>query len=124
MAGQNVLFIMSDEHSRHVLGAYGNGIVKTPHLDRLAGEGTLFENGYANCPICVPSRASFATGRYVHEIGCWDNAIPYTGSPPSFGHRLHEHGHRCDLDRQAALPRQRRSERLRQRDPAAPRAGR
>jgi choline-sulfatase len=44
----------------------------------------------------VPSRASFATGRYVHEIGCWDNAIPYTGSPPSFGHRLHEHGHRCD----------------------------
>ncbi len=96
MAGQNVLFIMSDEHSRHVLGAYGNGIVKTPHLDRLAGEGTLFENGYANCPICVPSRASFATGRYVHEIGCWDNAIPYTGSPPSFGHRLHEHGHRCD----------------------------
>lgn len=96
MAGQNVLFIMSDEHSRHVLGAYGNGIVKTPHLDRLAGEGTLFENAYTNCPICVPSRASFATGRYVHEIGYWDNAFPYAGSPPSFGHRLHEHGHRCD----------------------------
>jgi choline-sulfatase len=96
MAGQNVLFIMSDEHSRHVLGAYGNAIVKTPHLDRLAGEGTLFENAYANCPICVPSRASFTTGRYVHEIGYWDNAFPYTGTPPSFGHRLHEHGHRCD----------------------------
>ena len=96
MAGQNVLFIMSDEHSRHVLGAYGNRIVKTPNLDRLAAEGTLFENAYANCPICVPSRASFATGRYVHEIGYWDNAFPYTGTPPSFGHRLHEHGHRCD----------------------------
>jgi choline-sulfatase len=96
MAGQNVLFIMSDEHSRHVLGAYGNPVVKTPNLDRLAAEGTMFENAYANCPICVPSRASFATGRYVHEIGYWDNAFPYTGSPPSFGHRLHEHGHRCD----------------------------
>jgi choline-sulfatase len=96
MAGQNVLFIMSDEHSRHVLGAYGNPIVKTPNLDRLGAEGTLFENAYANCPICVPSRASFATGRYVHEIGYWDNAFPYTGSPPSFGHRLHEAGHRCD----------------------------
>jgi choline-sulfatase len=96
MAGQNVLFIMSDEHSRHVLGAYGNTVVKTPNLDRLAAEGTVFENAYANCPICVPSRASFATGRYVHEIGYWDNAFPYTGTPPSFGHRLHEHRHRCD----------------------------
>jgi choline-sulfatase len=96
MAGQNVLFIMSDEHSRHVLGAYGNRIVKTPNLDRLAAQGTLFENAYTNCPICVPSRASFATGRYVNEIGYWDNAFPYTGTPPSFGHRLHEHGHRCD----------------------------
>jgi choline-sulfatase len=96
MAGQNVLFIMSDEHSRHVLGSYGNKVVQTPHLDRLAAEGTSFENAYANCPICVPSRASFATGRYVHEIGYWDNAFPYTGTPPSFGHRLHEHGHRCD----------------------------
>ena len=124
MAGQNVLFIMSDEHSRHVLGAYGNRVVRTPNLDRLAAEGTLFENAYANCPICVPSRASFATGRYVHEIGYWDNAFPYTGTPPSLGHRLHEHGHRCELDRQAALPGQRRSERLRQGDPAAARAGR
>jgi choline-sulfatase len=96
MSGKNVLFIMSDEHSRKVLGAYGNPLVKTPHLDRLAAAGTLFANAYCNCPICVPSRASFATGRYVHEIGYWDNAFPYTGTPPSFGHRLHESGHRCD----------------------------
>jgi len=87
---------MSDEHSRHVLGAYGDPIVKTPNLDRLGAEGTLFENAYANCPICVPSRASFATGRYVHQIGYWDNAFPYTGTPPSFGHRLHQQGHSCD----------------------------
>jgi choline-sulfatase len=92
----NVLFIMSDEHSRRVLGCYGNNIIRTPHLDRLAEQGTLFENAYCNCPICVPSRASFATGRYVHQVGCWDNAIPYTGTPPSFGHRLHDTGHRCD----------------------------
>ncbi len=92
----NVLFIMSDEHSRRVLGCYGNDIIRTPHLDRLAEQGTLFENAYCNCPICVPSRASFATGRYVHQVGCWDNAIPYTGTPPSFGHRLHDTGHRCN----------------------------
>jgi choline-sulfatase len=96
MSGRNVLFIMSDEHSKRVLGSYGNPIIKTPNLDRLAASGTLFENAYCNCPICVPSRASFATGRYVHQIGYWDNAFPYTGTPPSFGHRLHDTGHRCD----------------------------
>ncbi len=96
MQPRNVLFIMSDEHSRRVLGAYGNGIVRTPTLDRLAAGGTLFENAYCNCPICVPSRASFATGRYVHAIRYWDNAFPYRGTPPSWGHRLHDTGHRCD----------------------------
>lgn len=96
MAGHNVLFIMSDEHSRKVLGVYGNPVIQTPVLDRLAAEGTLFENAYCNCPICVPSRASFATGRYVHQIGKWDNAIPYTGEPHSWGHELHDTGHQCD----------------------------
>lgn len=96
MPGHNVVLIMSDEHSRRVLGAYGNAIVRSPHLDALANAGTLFENAYCNCPICVPSRASFATGRYVHTIGYWDNAFPYRGTPPSWGHRLHQTGHRCD----------------------------
>lgn len=96
MTAQNVLFIMSDEHSRKMLGCYGNSYVKTPTLDSLAEQGTVFENAYTNCPICVPSRASFATGRYVHEIGTWDNAMPYTGTPASWGHRLLAAGHTCD----------------------------
>ena len=54
-----------------------------------------FTDAYCNSPICVPSRASFATGRYVHEIRFWDNAIPYNGSRPSWGHRLIEAGHSC-----------------------------
>jgi choline-sulfatase len=96
MPGRNVLFIMSDEHSMRQLGCYGDPLVRTPHMDRLAEEGTLFESAYCNCPICVPSRASFATGCYVHRIGYWDNAFPYTGTPPSWGHRLAATGHRCD----------------------------
>lgn len=96
MSGNNMLFIMSDEHSRRILRCYGNNVVQTPHMDKLAETGTLFENAYTNCPICVPSRASFATGRYVHEIGYWDNAFPYTGNPESWGHRLHQSGYRCD----------------------------
>ncbi len=96
MKPRNILFIMSDEHSRRHLGSYGDPLAKTPNMDALAARGTVFENAYCNCPICVPSRASFATGRYVHEIGTWDNAAPYRGEPPSFGHALKAGGHRCD----------------------------
>ncbi|MDR6756814.1 choline-sulfatase [Mycoplana sp. BE70] len=92
-SANNILVIMADEHAKQVLGAYGNTIVHTPNLDRLASQGTLFENAYCNDPICVPSRASFATGRYVHQTGHWDNARPYTGQEPSWGHRLQQTGH-------------------------------
>ena len=84
----NLLFIMSDEHSVKASGCYGHPIVKTPNIDRLAASGTRFENAYTNCPICTPARAGFATGRYIHEIGNWDNAHPYTGEVPGWGHRL------------------------------------
>ncbi len=94
MKATNVVFIMSDEHSKRVLGCYGHPMVKTPNLDMLAVRGTRFTNAYTNCPICVPARASFATGRYVHDHRCWDNAIAYDGSVPSWGHRLMQQGHR------------------------------
>jgi choline-sulfatase len=96
MPGQNVLFIMSDEHSKRVAGCYGNSIVRTPNIDRLAAEGTRFTSAYCNSPICVPSRASFATGRYVKDIRFWDNGNPYDGSVPGWGHHLKETGHRVD----------------------------
>ena len=93
MKPTNLLFIMSDEHSRRVLGCYGHPMVRTPHLDQLAARGVRFTDAYCNSPICVPSRASFATGRYVHKIRFWDNAFPYDGSIPSWGHRLISAGH-------------------------------
>ena len=95
MRPTNLLIIMSDEHSRRILGCYGHSMVRTPHLDRLAARGVRFADAYCNVPICVPSRACFATGRYIHQIGFWDNAIPYDGSVPSWGHRLIANGHRC-----------------------------
>ncbi len=96
MKPTNLLFILSDEHTRDILGCYGHPMVKTPNLDALAARGTLFSNAYTNCPICVPARASLATGRYVHQIGFWDNGIAYDGSVPSWGHRLKENGHGVD----------------------------
>jgi len=83
---------MNDQHSRNYLGCYGHPIVKTPHLDALAESGTRFTKGYTNSPLCVPARASLATGKYVHDIGFWDNAIAYEGSVPSWGHVLQQAG--------------------------------
>ena len=87
MQQSNLIVILSDEHNPKVAGYAGHPIVKTPNLDRLAARGTRFTSAYTNCPICVPGRASLATGRHVHEHRCWDNAIAYEGAPPSWGHR-------------------------------------
>ncbi len=92
MEPMNFLLLMDDEHTQKILGCYGHPLAKTPNIDELAASGVLFESAYTNCPICVPARASFATGRYVHEIGAWDNAHPYEGKPPSWGHRLQKNG--------------------------------
>lgn len=94
MKPQNLLFIFSDEHNKKVTSAYGHPTIRTPNIDRLAGRGTRFTAAYTNCPICVPARASLATGRYVHDVQCWDNAIAYDGAKPSWGHRLMDQGHR------------------------------
>jgi len=96
MKPKNLLYILSDEHNRDALGCYGHPLVQTPHLDALASRGVRFDAAYANCPICVPSRASLATGRYVHDIGYWDNAFPYEGRVPAWGHRLIAEGHQVD----------------------------
>jgi choline-sulfatase len=96
MRPHNLVVIMSDEHHPRAMGVAGHPFVHTPHLDRLAARGTRFDAAYCNSPICVPSRASFATGRYVHELGSWDNAMAYTGSVPGWGHALQRTGHRVD----------------------------
>jgi len=96
MRPANLLLIMSDEHHPRAMGAAGHPIVRTPNLDRLATGGTRFDAAYCNSPICVPSRASFATGRYVHELGTWDNAMAYDGSVVGWAHALQRSGHRVD----------------------------
>jgi choline-sulfatase len=93
MEAKNLLIIMSDQHSRALMGCYGHPLVRTPNLDALAQRGTRFANCWTPSPVCVPARAAFATGKYVHQIGFWDNADPYDGSEPSWHHRLRAAGH-------------------------------
>lgn len=92
MKPTNTIVLMSDEHASRIMGCAGHPFVQTPNLDRLAARGTRFDAAYTNSPICVPARASFATGKYGHQTGHWDNATPYTGEPKSWGHYLQENG--------------------------------
>lgn len=71
----NILFIMSDDHAAHAIGAYGGRLAAldpTPTLDRLAKEGMLFENAFCTNSICAPSRACVITGQYPHTNGAYD----------------------------------------------------
>ena len=88
----NLLVIMSDEHQARAMGCAAHPFVQTPHLDKLAARGMRFTNAYTPSPICVPARASFATGRHVHKNRLWDNAMPYTGNIPGWGHALQHAG--------------------------------
>ena len=89
---ENLIIIMSDEHQAKALGSVNHPFVKTPNLDKLASTGINFTNAYTPCPICVPARASFATGLPVHKNRLWDNAMPYYGQLPSWGHMLQKVG--------------------------------
>ena len=91
----NFVVIMTDQHSKKMLGCYGNETVQTPNLDKLAAKGVSFTSAYTNSPLCVPARSSFATGRYIHETRCWDNAIAYKGDQKGWQHILPENGHHC-----------------------------
>ncbi len=92
MKKSNLIIIMSDEHQARAIGCVGHPFVQTPNLDALAARGTRFSNAYTPSPICVPARASFATGLYPHQTRLWDNAMPYDGKIRGWGHALQDKG--------------------------------
>ena len=89
----NLLIIMSDEHAPMYSGPYGHSFVQTLHMDRLAEDGVTFNNAYCNSPLCMPSRMSFMTGRYIHKIGAWDNAAPLRPDAVTWAHLLRSVGY-------------------------------
>lgn len=91
---RNLLFVFSDQHARRVAGCYGDPVVSTPNLDRLAGEGCTFDAAYAPSPICVPSRMAMLSGRHPHRTGCWTNDDMLPARVPCWPHALGALGRR------------------------------
>jgi iduronate 2-sulfatase len=79
----NVLFLISDD-LRPELGAYGNPLIKTPNIDRLAARGTRFDRAYAQYPLCNPSRTSLLSGHYPTETGVMDNNKYFRAERPDY----------------------------------------
>ncbi len=77
---KNVVILIGDDHASGVLGCYGNPIVRTPNLDRLASRGTIFTNAYSNAPVCSASRQSLLTGKYPHSTGVTLLTTPFPDS--------------------------------------------
>jgi len=89
----NLLFIFSDQHTQRVSGCYGDKIVQTPNLDRLAVNGVAFDNAYCPSPLCVPSRMSLLSGRYPSEQDVWMNDDFLPSDIPTFAHSLGASGY-------------------------------
>ena len=65
----NILVILTDDQGYHDVSYYGTQDLRTPHIDALTSDGLRFDNFYANCPVCSPTRASLLTGRYPDRVG-------------------------------------------------------
>lgn len=65
----NIVIILTDDMGYGDIGAYGNSLIRTPHIDALANRGLLLTNGYASANVCSPSRAGLLTGRYAIRSG-------------------------------------------------------
>ncbi len=106
----NILFLMPDQHRAQSVGCLGNPEVQTPNLDRLAEEGVLLRNTFANTPVCCPARANLLTGQYTHRNGMVANDLRLRESSVSIAKVLSGAGYRTGfvgkwhLDGGARLP--------------------
>ena len=90
----NILFILVDQMTPFMTGPYGSRVARTPNIDRLARDGTVFENAYCNSPLCVPSRASMWSGRLPASIQSFDNGSEFPAHLPTIPYLLRTAGYR------------------------------
>lgn len=89
----NIVFIMSDDHAYQAVSAYGHGLNQTPHIDRLAQDGMLFQHAFVNNSLCAPSRASIISGKYSHKSSVEVIGDVFDGSQSTFPKQLQKAGY-------------------------------
>lgn len=90
----NILFFFPDQHRPDWLGGNPDLPLRTPHLDQLAANGTLFRRAYCTSPLCAPSRASIAAGRSYDRCGVVNNDQNYPLEQPTYYRALRAAGYR------------------------------
>jgi arylsulfatase A-like enzyme len=101
----NILLLYTDQQRWDALGAAGNPDIHTPHLDRLATEGTLFSHHFVQNPVCMPSRASFLSGQYPETIGISHMGVILPEDIQLLPHYLAPYGYRtANIGKLHALP--------------------
>lgn len=90
---RNVVVILCDQLRPDFLSLYGCEAVPTPHLDRLAEWGTVFDNAITQSTVCAPARATIMTGRYVSDHGVWTNDVPFRDGVDYVAERMNEAGY-------------------------------
>jgi arylsulfatase A-like enzyme len=96
----NILFIFTDDHALNAISAYGGPLAKispTPHLDRIAKEGMMFNNCLVTNSICAPSRAVVLTGKYSHLNGQLTNKNVFDGSQQTVPKLLKKKGYQTAI---------------------------
>lgn len=91
----NIILIVSDDHSYQSISAYGNKLISTPNIDRIANEGVRMNKAYVTNSLCGPSRAVLLTGKYSHKNGFKENdpKKPFNGSQDNFAKQLQKVGY-------------------------------
>ena len=93
MSRPNILFLFSDQQRWDTLGCYNPAMDFTPNIDRLAAEGTRYENAFTCQPVCGPARACLQTGLYATQLGCYRNGIPLPQNVTTLADRFHQNGY-------------------------------
>jgi arylsulfatase A-like enzyme len=96
----NIVFIFSDDHAPHAIGAYDGwlkSVNPTPEIDQLAEQGMLFENSFCTNSICGPSRAVIQTGKHSHKNGFMDNGDRFDWNQQTFPKLLQGTGYQTAI---------------------------
>ncbi len=93
--GKKVVLLMTDMTRKDMVSCYGNPVMRTPNIDKLAKKGIRYENAYTCQPVCGPARAALFTGTFPHSNGMITNSVALSRNAKTIGERFHKEGIHC-----------------------------